>query len=196
MTPGTGAILLAGGRGSRVDGAAKPLFTVAGRTLLQRAVDAVAGCDPITVVGPREPAIGGVSWTREHPPFGGPAAGVLAALTAWDHDPEWTYLLGCDLPAATAAVARLESARPLLPGETDGVCLAADARPQWLIGVYRTTVLRRGAAALPGAGRDASLRALLSEASIAVIDAPETETADVDTWQDLAAARGRMEQYR
>ncbi len=49
-----GAILLAGGRASRVDGAAKPLFEVGGTTLLARAVMAAtdAGAAPITVVGP------------------------------------------------------------------------------------------------------------------------------------------------
>lgn len=192
----TGAILLAGGRASRVDGAAKPLFEVAGTALLQRAVDAVAGSTPITVVGAPVDAVTGVTWTREDPPFGGPAAAVVAALQTWDAaaEPEWTYLLACDLPDVAAAVARLADALPLLPRETEGVCLAgADSRPQWLIGLYRTPALRRRAASLPSGGRDASMRALLDDLAIAVITAPETETADVDTWEDLSDARTRLE---
>lgn len=192
----TGAILLTGGRASRVGGADKTQFEIAGTTLLQRAVDAVAGCAPITVVGAPVPTVAGVVWTREDPPFGGPAAGVAAALQSWSgDDPEWTYLLGCDLPDVAAAVTRLADAHTLLPRETEGVCLSAsDGRPQWLIGLYRTTVLRRGAGALPGGGWDASMRALLHDVAIAVIAAPDTETMDIDTWEDLSHARARLEE--
>lgn len=193
----TGAILLAGGRASRVGGADKTLFALAGTTLLQRAVDAVAGADPITVVGDPVPGVAGVAWAREDPPFGGPAAAAVAALATWSEDPEWTYLLACDLPEAVAAASRLADARPLLPRETDGVCLsAADSRPQWLIGLYRTAALRRGADALPNKGQDASMRALLDDAAIAVIVAPDPETQDVDTWEVLSQARARLEETR
>ena len=44
-----GAILLAGGRASRMGGVVKPLLEVGGRSLLRRAIDAVQGCDPVTV---------------------------------------------------------------------------------------------------------------------------------------------------
>ncbi len=192
----TAAILLAGGRASRVDGAAKPLFEVAGTTLLQRAVDAVAGCVPITVVGARVDGIEGVTWAREDPPFGGPAAAVAAALHPVPaDDPEWTYVLACDLPGAVAAIGRLADALPLLPRETEGLCLADEqSRPQWLIGAYRTSALRRGAARLAGGGHGASMRMLLDDVAVAVIDAPEAETADVDTWDDLAQAHRRAKE--
>lgn len=195
----TGAILLAGGRASRVGGAAKPLFDVGGITLLQRAIDAVAEASPITVVADPVPGVTGVQWVREDPPFGGPAAAVAAALAQWplSSDPEWACLLGCDLPGASAAVARLDAALPLLPADAEGVCLAdPHSRPQWLIGVYRTAVLRRGAAALADGGHGASMRALVADAAITVIAAPEAETADVDTWEDLAQARQRHEHDR
>lgn len=197
---GIDAILLAGGRASRVDGAAKPLFEVGGRTLLSAAVEAArdAGARRITVAGPvLDPSLP-VTWVREDPPFSGPAAAVVSALESWrasaDPDPEWTLLLACDLPAVRPAVARLVADIVLLPSDTDGICLAdAASRPQWLTGAYRTAALRASASALPSNGRDASVRALMDDLAIAVVTAGEDLTGDVDTWQDLEQARARAD---
>jgi len=202
MTPSPparlGAILLAGGRASRVGGARKPLFDVGGRTLLAAAVASAsdAGARPITVVAPvLDPGLH-VTWVREDPPFTGPAAAVVAALASWPAgaDPAWTLLLACDLPGVGAAVRRLVADLPLLPADADGLCLAdASSRPQWLIGAYRTRALRAGASALPDAGRDAPVRALLDDLAITVVAAPDDLTRDVDTWEDLEEARRRAE---
>lgn len=227
------AILLAGGRASRVGGAAKPLFEVSGVTLLQRAVDAVDRCAQVVVVADPVPTVvrgAGVTrgaeavpgpraltWVRENPPFGGPAAAVVAGLTVLSErsapsgpttrseppavppdvppavDLTWTYLLACDLPGIEAAVARLAAAAASASPETDGVRLHAPGsdRPQWLVGVYRTAALRRQAALLPERAHGASMAALLGPLRVEEVDAPEHETADVDTWDDLAAARER-----
>lgn len=199
-----GAILLAGGRASRVDGAAKPLFEVGGRSLIASAVAAVrdAGAGSIVVAGPElDPALD-VVWVREDPPFGGPAAGASAALAALTPTtegepgsaPEWTFLLACDLPPVARAVAVLVDALPLLPSDADGVCLAdASSRPQWLIGLYRTAALRAAASALPDDGRDAAVRALVEDLAITVLSVDDTLTRDVDTWEDLADARAAAE---
>jgi molybdopterin-guanine dinucleotide biosynthesis protein A len=196
--PVLGAILLAGGRASRVDGAAKPLFDVGGRTLLSAAVSAAtdAAARPITVVAPVLDEALPVAWVREDPPFTGPAAAVVAALASWpeEDDPTWTLLLACDLPGVSAAVRRLVDDMQLLPSDTDGICLAdASSRPQWLIGVYRTRALRAAASVLPDLGRDAPVRALLDDLAIAVVAAPDHLTRDVDTWEDLEEARRRAE---
>mgnify|MGYP003521044565 CR=1 FL=1 len=191
-----GAILLAGGRASRVDGATKHLFDIGGRTILQRTVDAVyeRGCSPITIVAPETPltstTAAHVTWTREDPLFGGPVAGIAAALATWINPPAWTFLLACDLPQVDAAVARLLRDLPLFPADTDGVCLAdPSSRPQWLTGVYRTEVVARGLAALPDGGRHASVRAIFDDAAIATVAGGADESADVDTWEDLNTAR-------
>jgi molybdopterin-guanine dinucleotide biosynthesis protein A len=201
MTPalvpgGIGAVLLAGGRASRVDGATKPLFDVGGRTLLAAAVTAAtdAAARPITVVAPVLDEALPVGWVREDPPFTGPAAAVVAALASWpeEDDPTWTLLLACDLPGVDAAVRRLVDDILLLPSDTDGLCLAdATSRPQWLIGVYRTRALRAAASVLPDAGRDAPMRALLDDLAITVVAAGDDLTRDVDTWEDLEEARRR-----
>lgn len=196
-TPGgLGAILLAGGRATRMDGATKPLLDVGGSTLLARAVAAAreAGARPITVAAPAlDPALP-VTWVREDPPFAGPAAAVVAALASWpaEADPAWTLLLACDLPSAGPAVRRLVTDILLLPADTDGVCLGdPSSRPQWLIGAYRTARLRAAASTLPEGGKDASMRALLDDLAIAVVRAGDDLTRDVDTWEDLEEARSR-----
>lgn len=197
-SPALGAIVLAGGRATRVDGEIKPLFEIGGRALLARAVDAArrAGSARVTVVAPvLDPRLE-VDWVREDPPFGGPAAGVVAALEDWaelDFNPGHTLLLAADLPLVDAAVPTLlvstEDAGP------DGLCLGDSAgRPQWLLGRYRTEALARAAAQLDDGGRDASMRALLADLTIEVVAVDDRIVQDVDTWDDLARIRAAFEE--
>ncbi len=182
----TAAIILAGGRASRLQGAAKPLLEVGARTLLDHAVAAADGCDPIVIVGPPMPTHVRVLWARETPEFGGPVAGVAAGLALVDTVE--VLLLAADLPDAEGAVAQLHRHPPLSVG-ADGVCLTdASGRMQWLVGRYRTDALRSAAAVLPDGGRDASLRSLLAHLRITTIPAGDLAT-DVDTWDDLERAR-------
>ena len=78
------AILLAGGRGSRMGGVHKPLLEVGGTTLLDAAIAAARDGGLRTDRRGRRPsrrcAHDGSTWVREDPPFGGPAAAILAAL--------------------------------------------------------------------------------------------------------------------
>ena len=194
---GLGAILLAGGRGARVGGAVKPLFVVAGRTLLAATVTAVrdAGARPITVAAEVLDPDLDVEWVREEEPFGGPVAGTVAVLDAWMASsvrPEWTLLLACDLPRVSEAVARLAADLPLLPADSDGICLGdASSRPQWLTGIYRTESLRKAAASLPDRGRNAAVRALVHDLAVTVVVVSGDLTDDIDTWEDLERARMR-----
>ena len=201
-TPRTAAIILAGGRASRLGGAAKPLLDIDGRTLLDRAVAAVAGCEPIVVVGPPSPLNVDVVWARETPSFGGPVAGIAAGLALIDTAE--VYLLAADLPNAEAAVAVLRQHPPLSPDDEnasenenhDGLCLTdAAGRMQWLLGRYRTAPLRRAVAALPDSGRGASMRALLAGLALTALPAGDL-VMDVDTWDDLERARAMMSTHR
>lgn len=186
MSEDLAAILLAGGRGSRMGGAQKPLLEVGGTTLLDAAVRAAreAASDPIVVVGPADDAHRNLTWVREDPPFTGPSAAIVAALPLITAT--WTLVLACDLADASAAV-RLILAAPLTG---DGVCLTdASGRHQWLTGVYRTAALRAAAAEIPDAGRNAPARALLGSLAVTEVAASEEVAFDIDTWDDLSRAR-------
>ena len=186
------AVLLAGGRGSRMGGVHKPLLEVGGITLLDAAIIAAreADSDPIVAVG--DPAIAvsaparGIEWVREDPPFGGPAAAVIAALPLVPA--RRTLVLACDLPRVAEAVRMLLGAS--FTG--DGVCLDASGRRQWLTGLYRVDALRQAADELPDRGRDASVRDLLGGLAITSVAASDDLVADIDTWDDLNEARRRM----
>lgn len=185
------AIILAGGRATRLGGAAKPLLEVDGVTLLQTALDAAdAGdCLPLIVVGPTSSSDPRIRWVREEPPFGGPAAAILAALPMLETTE--VLVLAADLPRAPEAVSALLEAAALA-SYADGLCLAdGSGRPQWLTGVYRTAALREAAGRLPGDGANASMRELLADLEIATVRAAAGVTADVDTWEDLVTARRR-----
>lgn len=189
-----GAIILSGGRATRLQGIDKTALVLGGARLVDRVLAAVraAGAASVVVVGAGDPALTGTTVVREDPPFGGPAAAIIAALRAIDHatDPEWMLVLAADLARPDAAVARIVADLDLLPSDTDGICLAdSTSRPQWLTGAYRTAALRRAAAATPDAGRDAAVRALLDDLSIAVFRVPDDIVHDIDTWQDLEQAR-------
>lgn len=190
---GFDAIVLAGGRGSRLGGVNKPAVRLGGRRLLDVALAAASAARRIVVVGEVE-VPEGVLLTREDPPFGGPVAGVEAGFAALGVPAEWTLLLASDLPDAEPAVARLLLAEP--DDADDGVCLVdADGRLQWLLGCYRSGALARRL----GERGDPPLTAmhrLLGPLRLLGVPAGEVSVADLDTPQDAAAwaaRRGRVE---
>ena len=68
----------------------------------------------------------------------------------------------------------------------------ADDRPQWLLGIHRTSTLRRGLERL-GSPRDRALHELFAEATLVTVPASRADVADIDTWADLAAWAQRLE---
>jgi molybdopterin-guanine dinucleotide biosynthesis protein A len=171
------AVLLAGGRGSRLGGVHKPALVVAGSTLLDRCLHAVADASVTVVVGPETATARPVRWTREQPPGGGPVPALAAGLELVG-DVELVAVLAADLAGVTAStVVRLRDAV-----RVDGAVLD-DGHAQWLIGVWRAESLRR---VLPRNPAGASLRSVLGGLDYARVAAAPGETVDVDTPADLA----------
>lgn len=177
------AIVLAGGRGSRLGLLDKATLDVGDGPLLEGVLAAVADARNVVVVGPRRPLPVSVHQVREEPAFGGPAAAVVTGLRELSRDPSrWTMVLACDLPLAREAVPLL------LSGRREDGCVLADegGRAQWVAGVYRTDALTRVAKDL-GDPTDRPLRALLGPIDVRTVPAPGRVCEDVDTWDQVAA---------
>ena len=178
------AIILAGGRGSRLGGVSKADLVVGGRRLLDVVLEAVRRARTTVVVGPVA-VPDGVLVTVEDPPGTGPAAGIVAGLESVERSAEWTVVLACDLPGVQAAVPRLLAATTRST-DLDGYCLAsAEGTPQWLLGIHRTTRLRAVARAY-GDPRNRSVRGLLAGMRLGLLPDIDDDGRDVDTWVDHA----------
>ncbi|WP_344133025.1 molybdenum cofactor guanylyltransferase [Saccharopolyspora halophila] len=181
------ALVLAGGRARRLGGVDKVLLPVAGRSLLDRTLDAVADADPIVVVGPERPTERAVQWTREEPPDGGPLAAVHAGLARLPAGTRVVAILAADHPHLTPeTLARLRGSLTADLRAGGAVLAETGGRPQWLLGVWRVSALR---AAMPDEVRDKPIRALLAPLAPIHVPATPTETSDVDTPEDLDRAR-------
>ena len=182
------AVILAGGRGSRLGGVNKPELELGGRRLLDAALAAAAAARRVVVVGDVT-VPDGVLRTREDPPYGGPVAALEAGCRLLDAAPgraPWTLVLASDLPDAEAAVTVLLAEDP---GDADGLCLLdADLRLQWLLGVYRSAAL---AARLAGRGGITAMYRLLEPLALRGVDPRGASTDDLDTPEALAAWRER-----
>ncbi len=107
-------VLLAGGRGSRLDaGVPKALVRCAGRTLLDRALSVLReSCDEVVVVAPEGMSLPVPARERVADPTGsvGPLPAMVAGLGARAHDE--ALVLAVDMPLVeTAALARLRARR-------------------------------------------------------------------------------------
>ena len=177
--------MLAGGTAARLGGADKAGVEHAGRTLLEHALAAVAGAAETVVVGDRVPTSRPVTFTREDPPYGGPAAGLLAGRDALAATPDLLVVLAVDMPlVGTGTVARLLTAAT----GHDGAFLAdRDGRRQ-LAGVLEVAGLDR---VRPEDTHGLPLRRLLESLDLAVVAPDGPEATDVDTWADLRDLRDR-----
>lgn len=182
------AVVLAGGTGSRLGGLDKPGLVVAGRSLLDRVLDAAGPAASLVVVGPARPTGRAVVWCREEPAYGGPVAALAAALPLGRAGT--VAVLAADLPVLGAAVARLVAA--VEDGDGDGALLVdAGGRRQPLTAAYHRPALE---AALAGVGpvHGASMRRLLGGMRLRELVDEDGAALDVDTPGDVERAEARL----
>lgn len=186
---GFDAVLLAGGRASRVHGADKTGFTSGDATLLDRAVQAAAGARTLVVVGLRDGRVppAGALLTREEPAWSGPVAALAAGLAVVGDPAPWALVLACDLPRAPEAVAALLAGGAEDDEHRDGrLAVDSDGRRQPLLALYRTDALRTRLGGLRADGplEGLSLRRLLDGLDLLEVPVPDELCADVDTVDD------------
>ena len=185
------AIVLAGGRATRLDGASKAALSLGGRSLLEHSLAAVSAARAIVVVGDKAEISAAapdaaITIVRESPAFAGPAAAIATGIDALAEGApaDFTIVVGCDMPGVAGAIDALLAA--VRVGTAGVVAVSTDGRAQPLVGVYST----RGLAELVALHRNAgdldnlSVRALLSGLDPSPVAVPAGTTDDVDTWAD------------
>jgi molybdenum cofactor guanylyltransferase len=206
-----GAIVLAGGRSRRM-GRDKASVELGGLTLLERVVRGVAVFATTVVVvaraGQALPALP-ASVLIAHDPVAdlGPLAGLAAGLAALGTRCDWVYLTATDMPFPSGAVAKRLLAIALELGGLAAVP-TLDGRAQPLASVIHTSALARIERSLARGERRLSsivealdarlvdLRELGADADVANEDPELDALRDLDTEEDLAWARGRLDDRR
>ncbi len=184
------ALILAGGRSSRLGHSEKQRLLIAGETLLRGAVDAArrSGARHVVVVG--DDGVDGALTVREHPAFAGPVAAIAEGRRALPGGADAILVIACDMPGVGSALALL------VAGFTGDGAIALDrGRRQHLTIAVRPEALDAAIGRLPSVV-DASMRELLGNLELVEVVVPEGSTDDIDTWDDAArfgAAPSRQE---
>lgn len=203
------AIIVAGGRGSRLGGVSKPLLEHRGETLLEHSLNAVRDAQAIAVVGGHAlaqavtkymetaPDSQRVLITREYPSYAGPAAAVAAGRAALDDGPddesaqqqniasELTVVLASDLldPGPVVA-ALLQATRDPATDIEAWVPQDGSGVLQTLSCAVLTEPLRQAiaeAAEPRGSLENASMMRLLATVQMERLKVPEADFSDIDT---------------
>lgn len=187
---GFAAVILAGGQAARLGGADKAGIELGGRSLLDRALDAVVDAGEVVVVGHQVPTERPATFVLEDPRHGGPAAGLLTGRDSLLRRFPTIAVLAVDMPKLTSSTfRRLHEAAV----GHEGAVLTQDGRRQlaFVVETDRLDAVRPGREEQHGL----SIRALLEPLDLVDVPAIGSEARDVDTWADLrdlaAEAEGR-----
>ncbi|APE36484.1 molybdenum cofactor biosynthesis protein [Nocardia mangyaensis] len=184
------AIVLAGGRASRMGGVDKPAIMVGGRSMLDAALAAVGDCARIVVVGPRRPELDArIEQVREVPPGSGPVAAIGSGLRALGPNAApWIVVLAADLPFLTEDTVG-ELSRHATESTADAVfAIDASGRPQYLVGIWRRAALESALGQLDSLVNQ-PMKAIMPTET-AVLELPGT--SDCDTEEQVHSARVTM----
>jgi len=178
------AVVLAGGRGARLDGADKAGVEIGGRTLLARSLDALADAAEVVVVADPVPTERPVTFVRESPRYGGPAAALLTGVDALVAPAAYVAVVAVDMPYLTPGTwRRLVTAA----ADHDGAALVGPDGRRQLAYALATAPLTRVRPDHEGQ-HDLALRRLLAPLDLVDVPATGREHRDIDTWADLRDA--------
>jgi molybdopterin-guanine dinucleotide biosynthesis protein A len=200
-TPSISGIVLAGGRSTRF-GAAKLDADLAGRSVLDRTIEAIgAACTEVVVVGRPPPGISGPTeatrYLEDRVPFEGPLVGLHAGLAHAAHD--LVVVVAGDMPFVRGDVLRALLERIARPSVGDAAVLLDDGEARPLpMALRRLPALDAAEQAIDGGER--SLRQLLARLRVETIaepswrrlDASADSLIDIDSPEDLDRARARF----
>ena len=176
------AVILTGGTASRLGGTDKGSLEHAGRSLLVRALDAVAGASEVVVVGPEVGVARPVTFAREDPPGGCPLAWTAAGVAALTLSHDRVVVLAVDMPHVTAGtIARILEAAE----DVDAAWLTDSEGRRQLAGAVRPSLVPP-----PEDAHDAPMRWLMTAGTVRDVAAIEGEAEDIDTWEDVLRLSG------
>ncbi|GAA1047456.1 molybdenum cofactor guanylyltransferase [Rothia amarae] len=183
--PEYAAIVVAGGRSSRLGGTPKASLSNGSKTLLASSLQAVATARQRVVVGPSDlPVPADVKLTREDPPFSGPAAAITAGVRALSPSCEWTCVIAVDMPRIAEAIDALLEVSRQAPADIEGFFGVSGEIAQPLVGIYRTENLRR---VFDTDTAHQSVRRFLRQLNLQAVPLDGGVTDDVDTWESAHA---------
>lgn len=184
----TAAIILAGGRATRMGGVDKPAIVVGGRRMLDTALGAVDGCDRVAVVGPhRDELPGRIVQTQESPAGSGPVAALGAGLAALDGPNDGVVVvLAADLPTLDGGtVSELVATLADHPEAEASFAVDESGHLQFLLAAWRRPALTDRLEALAGR-ENQPMKALMPDRHVTLAVAG---VADCDTPADVERAR-------
>lgn len=199
------AVVLAGGRASRLGGADKPGVRIAGRSLLANVASAAigAGACRVVIVGPQRPDLiaelrdGGprppgaaamsVEFTSEQPPGAGPVPALRAGLDLIAQPR--LVLLAADLPFLRDSHVRALLAAADGAAGAGAMLVDGQGRPQWLASCWGTATLRSALDRYQGSSLGGLLGPLRpTEVTTSAVAGQPPPWLDIDTREDMAEA--------
>ncbi len=177
MRDDVSALILAGGKATRLGGVDKRELVIEGRTIFERQCAVLAPLvAEILVSSPRD--VPGFRAVRDAVPDAGPLAGIAAGLAAATSP--WLLVVAGDMPhLTTALIALLLGASPPVGSAVDAVGVRVGELPEPLLCVLRVAVARPVVEARLATGRLKASR-LLTEGELRVAWIAEAALRAVD----------------
>ena len=182
-------VVLSGGRATRLGGVEKSTLLLDGIPLLDHVIAPVPDDIPIVIVGPEIDPQRDVHFVIEEPRYGGPVAGLAAALDAVRTP--LLALLATDMPRAGALTTVMIEALVADRYADASVAIDDSGRRQLMCGAFRMDALRR-AIRDGGIPADRSMRSLYEQLNVCEVRLTREQSAllhNIDTDEELNAAQ-------